>query len=443
MTKTLILMRHAKAKQFREDAPDISRELSEAGKRSLAATLPETLKLIPAGTRLRIWSSPAERAIETALIVQASCQRRGIDAPPEIEIVDSLWQQDFGSFMESVRADESEVILATGHNPFICEATAQLTGSHIVFATGGIAAIGLEDGPHEIGAPSGRLLWFAQGPVSQRWRTLVRLERKLEKAASDIDERMGNFAADPDDPETAHKLRVSIRTLRSLLAFVSPWQNRAQNKRLQADLKAFVSETSRLRELDVFAQQTEEAEGMSPATIAFCAEAAAEERARVVEKLSSKRMQKLLAGVIDEAHDVRWRKRVRAHGLPNEAIRARFDLLAAELKSDLTAIDLADAETTHDIRKKAKQVRYVAENFEPLIGDDAAIIAETMTAHQDNLGEICDARVNIDVIESLSSTDLDEPIAWDLALLRAQNETFLYTILRDSRQPWPAMTRTR
>lgn len=435
MTKTLILMRHAKAKRFREDAPDIDRELSEAGKRSLAATLPETLKLIPAGSRLKIWSSPAKRAIETALIVQDSCQRRGIEAQPEIEIVESLWRQDFRSFMESVHADESDIILATGHNPFICEATAQLTGSRIVFATGGIAAIDLTGSPHEADAPAGRLLWFSQGPVSQRWKTLVSLERTLEKEARSVDERMAHFIADPDDPETVHKLRVSTRTMRSLLAFVSPWQDRAQNKRMQADLKTLAGETPLLRELDVFAQQTEETESVSPATVAFCAAAAAEERTRVVESLSSKRMRKTLARVAEDAHEIKWRKRIRAHGLPEEAIRKRFDSLAAALNDDLAAIDLADAETTHDIRKRAKQVRYVAENFEPLIGDDAAIIAETMTAHQDNLGEICDARVNIDVIESLSSTDLDEPIAWDLALLRAQNETFLYTILRDSRQP--------
>ncbi|MBQ6522223.1 MAG: hypothetical protein IJI15_05295 [Atopobiaceae bacterium] len=56
-----------------------------------------------------------------------------------------------------------------------------------------------------------------------------------------------------------------------------------------------------------------------------------------------------------------------------------------------------------------------------------------MTAHQDNLGAICDARVNIDIINGFALNELPEPIAWDLALLRAENETFLYKTLRESR----------
>ena len=61
-------------------------------------------------------------------------------------------------------------------------------------------------------------------------------------------------------------------------------------------------------------------------------------------------------------------------------------------------------------------------------------VAQEMKDRQDDLGAICDARVNIGIIDSLATEDLPEPVAWDLALLRAKNETFLYTALRDSRQ---------
>ena len=70
--------------------------------------------------------------------------------------------------------------------------------------------------------------------------------------------------------------------------------------------------------------------------------------------------------------------------------------------------------------------------FMPLIGADAVDIAKNMTAHQDNLGAICDARVNVDLINSFDAETLPEAVAWDLALLRAQNETFLYSTLKSS-----------
>ena len=90
------------------------------------------------------------------------------------------------------------------------------------------------------------------------------------------------------------------------------------------------------------------------------------------------------------------------------------------------------AEKTHDVRKSAKRVRYDAEKFSALVGDDAVDVAKDMTAHQDNLGAICDARVNIDIINGIDVDSLPEPVAWDLAFLRAQNETFLYSTLRNA-----------
>ena len=47
MSKILILMRHGKAQRPIEGQPDFERQLTEAGKRSLAATLPASLAFVP------------------------------------------------------------------------------------------------------------------------------------------------------------------------------------------------------------------------------------------------------------------------------------------------------------------------------------------------------------------------------------------------------------
>jgi CHAD domain-containing protein len=276
-----------------------------------------------------------------------------------------------------------------------------------------------------------RLLWFVQGPVSQNWRTMVQMEKVIRQASENVETRLDAFFDDPDDVETMHKFRVSIRTLRSLLAFLKPWQDRAQNQAMQADLKEVVAATSRLRELDVLSEQAAESEGASPGFVEFCESEAAAERERVSEFLAGKGVSKRLSRVRDQAKSIRWRSRPRKCGLPASEVRARFDAMAGELGADLECLDLAKVEETHDVRKSAKRVRYAAENFKELIGDDAVGIAKGMTAHQDNLGAVCDARVNIEIIDGfLERPDLPEPVAWDLALMKAENETFLYSTLR-------------
>ena len=436
MSSTLILMRHGKAQRPSEDMLDMERRLTEAGKRSLVATLPFSLGLMPQkGASVQVWSSPAARAMETARIMQKACKRHGADMFPDIIVVDALWSQDSGAFLEAVRSCEADMVIAVGHNPFIEDVTADLTGSHIDFATGGFAAIRLsEDAEVGGGERPSRLLWFAQGPVSQRWKTVVQMESILGEAADAVQARLEAFLADSDDIETMHKFRVSIRTLRSLLSFAEPWQDSRQNKEAQANLKSVIAETSRLRELDVLTEQARDMESASFELVEYCDAKAGAERARVVKTLSSKRMAKLLSGVIDALNNVKWRKCVNAGGLEANDVRERFDELCASLESELESLDLADVEKTHDIRKEAKRVRYDAEKFKGIIGDDAVDIAKAMEAHQDNLGAICDARVNIDLINGFSPDDMDEKVAWDLALLRAQNETYLYTTLRNAQE---------
>jgi CHAD domain-containing protein len=341
-----------------------------------------------------------------------------------------------------VRASKADIVIAVGHNPFIESLTKHLTGASIPFATGGFVAIRIDWADDDDFAPSldevyaqaygrSRLLWFAQGPISQRWKTLVQLEKALSSSAQNVKDRLEAFFDNPEDIETMHKFRVSIRTLRSLLVFTSAWQDADQNAEAQDNLRALVAETSRLRELDVLSEQAREA-NTTEDTNAFCIERAASERSRVMKALAGKRSKKQLESVIDGLSNIRWKRRVSSQGLSADEVRGRFDEMVEELQDDLEMLDLADVERTHSVRKDAKRARYVAEKFSDIVGEDAIDIAKSMTNQQDRLGAICDARVNIDIINDFEQQELPETVAWDLALLRAQNETFLYTTLRDS-----------
>jgi CHAD domain-containing protein len=130
------------------------------------------------------------------------------------------------------------------------------------------------------------------------------------------------------------------------------------------------------------------------------------------------------------ARHIAWKKRYVKNGLPQSVVRKRFDALIESVKADLAVLRLSDEEQTHDVRKRAKRARYVAEFNESILGTDAVDIARGMMAHQDNLGDVCDARANIRLISEFLQRDLPEPVVWDLTLMRAQNETFLYSALK-------------
>ena len=437
MQKTLVLMRHGKAQALAEHQQDFDRELSSAGKRSLEATLPTML--LPLGSKCKsalIMSSPAIRAAQTAELLQQALNKRRVKAGA-IRYSDALWNQDASAFINELAASEAEVVFAVGHNPFVEQFVFECTGATLPCATGALVALRIDfpfDSYESVRSEASktRLEWFSQGPISQRWKTLVQLEDELKDASDAVKTRLEAFVQDSEDIETLHKFRVSIRTLRSLVGFVKPWQDTKQNNTVQSLLKDIVVRTSRQRELDVFAVQAHQSTASSEELIGFCDSQALAHRKKTLDVMQSSKILKELGLAYKLLQNLKWKKDIERNGLDRAQVRERFDALASELESEVKHLNLSDVELTHDVRKKAKRVRYVAENFKQILGEDAIDIAKGMTAHQDNLGAICDARVNIQLINELMESDIPEPISWDLALLRAQNETFLYSTLRTS-----------
>ena len=255
--------------------------------------------------------------------------------------------------------------------------------------------------------------------------TLAKLQATLTETAEKIEDRRAAFFADPDDVETIHRFRTNTRTLRSLVAFIKPWQKAEQNAEVQALLKEAVGYTSLLRELDVFEKRVRTNPDASPELLAFYRDEAAAERARVLEALSTEpaagRCERALSG----AKHIVWKKRYAKQGLAASEVRARFDALVASVTSELAEVDLNDAERTHDVRKRAKRARYVAEFNGDILGPDAVSIAKGMKAQQDILGDVCDARANIRLIDGFLQRDLPESVAQELEQMRMQNETLL------------------
>ena len=251
------------------------------------------------------------------------------------------------------------------------------------------------------------------------------LQAALTQTAEAIEERRAAFFSDPDDVETIHRFRTNTRALRSLVSFIKPWQNRKQNAEAKEMLKEIVGHTSRLRELDVFEDQVRSNPNSSDELIALCKKEASAERREVLSALTFRHLTESFSRAMFLCKRVAWKNRYMEHGLPKSVIQARFDAMAESVKNELANLDLSDAERTHDVRKRAKRVRYVAERAKNVLGKDAVDVAKSMNAHQDDLGAICDARANIRLIDELLQQDVPDPVARELGLMREQNESLL------------------
>ncbi len=486
--RTVILIRHGKAQSRDLGLPDEERSLTKAGRQALRAWLPKSAKLAkglfaearqsaPGGAAVvELWASPTARTRQTAdEVVRAYAKAAKGDIP--VTEHESLLRQDFAAFCAELAEASAPCVIAVGHNPFVEDALACLCGARIECATGAVAAVRLPrrvedwfagevaptDGSlaeEEVGyfdvVPDGeaaapeadvavpldaapglrgeqpRLLWFVQGPRSQCWKTRATIQDTVRAWDETVEERLGVFLAEPDEPETLHKLRVSIRTLRSLLAFASPFLDRKRHKALQRDLRAVVIETSRLREYDVLMKQAAELPLPTDELLAAVRAAREAERDRVVAFLGGPEAKAALKRVRAGVKCLPWTSAVEKWGIDSEAAQARFDEIAHGVDEGFETVDFADADAVHALRKNAKRVRYAAENFGGILGAEAAEEARRMVGVQDRLGAVCDARVNVGIVCEFPTEGLSPEARRALGALLEQSMAFEEEFLREA-----------
>lgn len=447
--RTVLLVRHAKAKSRDEGADDLQRPLTKAGRKALQATLAPVAKLAkelvhdaaddaPEGAcAAAVWTSEAVRACETA---EQAARQLLKGAEPEVHAC--LTEQDLQRFVADLDASDSPLVIAVGHNPFMEHALTELTGCQLALSVGSVAAVQLpaaEQGwSRQLRSSTGiavapenraRLLWLVEGVPARPFKVALSVEETVAKAAKTVEGRLQGFLDDPDDVETLHKLRVSIRTLRSLLGFLEPFLEKKQAKGLQRELRGIVLQTSDLREYDVLLEQVETLDTDAGELYGAICGRRGQERDAVLEALSGKETARALATVRKGAERLKWKERIERTGLAPERLTERFDELADDVTARLATIDYSDEEAVHSLRKDAKRVRYVAENFGALMSPSVAERAHEMTAVQDRLGALCDARVNVQLICGFPAAGLSPEAHRGLGSLLEQNMSFLDSAL--------------
>lgn len=332
------------------------------------------------------------------------------------------------------------VIMLVGHDPQLSRLGAFLTGRDIKFSKGAAMCAELPEdraaaaaGAPNIAAAEGALMhacglkWFVAGPDTSRWQTLVDVEKIFPDRYGKVRKYLDRFRGGADDPDTVHDLRVAIRTLRSMLTFIEPYQKRSQNELLQRALRKIVRLFSRLREYDVLIEEAGRVDiDLTPAgggpvppekLDAALSELRAAECSNARAALSKGSFEDTLDEIWRELESFEWRSRVAADGLSPDDLERRLAGMSEHFLLTYRDLDCTDADATHDIRKNAKKVRYAASVMKPLIGEHKDIV-EAMKMIQDRLGRLCDVRVNAGLLSDLTGK---KNRFSELALWQAQN----------------------
>ncbi|MGI6211883.1 MAG: CHAD domain-containing protein [Anaerovoracaceae bacterium] len=347
--------------------------------------------------------------------------------------------------------NEEEILLMVGHVPQLVELAQCFTGQEIKLKAGAAICLEAEDDLKEkivhahdfrevmeMFQGAFRVKWFIQGPDFSRWEILADLEKILRDRFDRVVKYVDRFREFPDDPDNVHDLRVSIRTLRSLITFIEPFQKNHQSREMQRGLREIIVRLSRLREYDVLIEEskrvsidlTPAAESLTPPKTLReeLIQLRREECDRVSREFSRHHFSEQLTALEEEFRHIRWGGKVERRGLRIEELIRRRDQLTKSFLDRYRSLDVHDADASHNVRKAAKKVRYVTNVMKPLLGERQDVVEE-MKQIQDRLGALCDARVNAQILREISrSTDLSEIAVWqadNLVALEREDEEAL------------------
>lgn len=226
--------------------------------------------------------------------------------------------------------------------------------------------------------------------------------RRLSEQVAEV--RRLEEAARADTPDSAHKMRVALRRLRSALATFRPVLDRESTDPLRDEIRWLARELGPVRDAEVLQHRL-----LVPARGEATGTNDAPATARIEEALREQR---------EHA-----RARVAATGPDRPADRARL---------------------LHEARKAAKRARYAGEALEGVCGADARRFVEVLTRVQSALGEYQDTVLARAILRHLA--EQARQAGEDTAVYRAlhaREERIAEAALAEFRSAWREAAKKR
>lgn len=213
-----------------------------------------------------------------------------------------------------------------------------------------------------------------------------------------------------DEEDSVHQMRVTVRRLRSVLATYRPLLDVEWSEPLRAELKWLAALLGDVRDAEVLRRRLRRwaaEHGPAPTGVdalrAALAERQAQGRARLLPELDGDRYRALIAGLAD---GLRWSEADPRKKALRKRLRRSWRRLAAAADAVGETDDTEERRRRlHEVRKKAKRVRYTAESLGGVFGKDAERLAKAAKSVQSTLGDLNDATVMIMTIGLVPEPD--------------------------------------
>lgn len=287
-----------------------------------------------------------------------------------------------------------------------------------------------------------------EGPAAD-----VVLERMLNQVAK---VRQREPGVRRDEPGSVHRMRVTLRRLRSLLATFGPMLDPRVAREIRAELKWLAGILGEARDAEVMEKRLEAALDEEPTELVL-----GDVRARIhtelggecrraltrsVEAMDSERYTRLLDALDALTSEPPWTDVARQpvddvlpDRLRSDWRRLRRRVLAAE-----RAHGRDREQRLHDVRKAAKRLRYAAETLIPLYGGDAERLARASGRIQSVLGDRHDAVVTRERLRQLAvQVHLDGGNAFTYGRLHALEQSHIADTEAEFAQAWRKVSRKR
>lgn len=213
-----------------------------------------------------------------------------------------------------------------------------------------------------------------------------------------------------DEDDAVHQMRVTVRRLRSVLSTYRPLLDAEQTESLRAELKWLGALLGDVRDAEVLRRRLRRwaaAHGPGPTGVDALRAALAERqirgRARLLPELDGDRYRALIAAL---AAGPRWSEADPGKKALRKRLRRNWRRMAAAADAAANTDDAGERRRQfHEVRKKAKRVRYAAESSREVFGKDAERLAKAAKSIQSTLGDLNDAAVMVQTIGQVPGPD--------------------------------------
>ncbi|MET3618212.1 CHAD domain-containing protein [Peptoniphilus olsenii] len=227
------------------------------------------------------------------------------------------------------------------------------------------------------------------------------IKPQIENSYNKIKKNLDYFIEKPDDIESVHKYRVSIRSFRALVSMLKPVMSKKAYRTVQNIFRDKAQDAARLRELDVLINRWEDIRNQDEINLLKALQKERKhEQQRLFRNLTNPRTkEEFVSGINLLLHELKKSKWKKIDGI--KLLDNRLNSWYNYALESLWEMEKFNFPYVHKIRIKSKKYRYVAEYFDEYLTDEQSERYNLSKDRQKVLGQITDAIRNQEAVKEL------------------------------------------